>query len=51
MDKRMNGSGGLLDWLVGWIDVLMEGEQTQESMNGLAGQNVTAVLNSGRTVG
>jgi hypothetical protein len=37
MDNRMNGSGGLLDWLVGWIDVLMEGQQTQESMNGLAG--------------
>lgn len=51
MDRRMSGSGGLLDWLVGLIDVLMEGQQTQESTYGLAGQNVIAVLNSGGTVG
>jgi len=47
----MSGSGGLVDWLVGLIDVLMEGQQTQESTNGLAGQKVITVLNSGRTVG
>jgi hypothetical protein len=38
-------------WFVGWTDVLMEGRQTQESANGLTGQNVIVVLNSERTVG
>ena len=47
----MKGSGGLLDWFVGWFDAFMEGRQAKESMNGSSGQNVIVVLNCGQTVG
>lgn len=51
MDRRMKGSGGLLDWFVGWFDSLMEGRQAKESMNGLSDQNAIVALNSGQSAG